>query len=108
LGDQGKTATFFHAAVIQDLFNQAKADKELAATLDQCLLYQIPICKLVVSKEDSSKAALSCILDTAMMSDVSNGTITLTDLNCEFGERLAGVLQVLTTCVGNRHVMISH
>jgi hypothetical protein len=98
LGDQGRTATFFQAAVIQDLLNQAKADKELTATLDQCVLYQIPICKLVVSKEDSSTAALSRILDTAMMPDISNGTITLTDLDCESGERLAGVLQVLCHC----------
>lgn len=97
-GDQGKTATFFQAAVIQDLLNQAKADKELAATLDQCVLCQIPIHKLVVSKENSSNTALSRILDTAIMPDISNGIIALTDLDSEFGRRLAGVLQVLTTC----------
>lgn len=97
-GDQGKTATFFQAAVIQDLLNEAKAGKELAATLDQCVLYQIPIPKLVVSKEDSSNTALSRILDTANMPDISNGIIALTDLDSECGQRLAGVLQVLTTC----------
>jgi hypothetical protein len=96
-GDQGKTAAFFPATAIQDILNQAKADEALAAKLDERVLYQIPIPKLVVSKEDSSNVALSRILNTAIMPDKSNGTVALADLDCEFGRRLAGLQQVLIT-----------